>query len=145
MKGWFFIDLFTSIPTQLFELLLVTHADKKINTKVLRLLRIPRIFKLLRLTKIMKLDIFNMIGEFESWMKQLFSIAAALLFLCHLIACFWFSIAKLKGFPPDSWVAEKEYEDKSNAFNYLVSFYWAFQTIATVGYGDINANGNTSE
>jgi hypothetical protein len=110
-----------------------------VNAKILRLLRIPRIFKLLRLSKILKLDIFNMIGEFESWMKQLMSIGAAIIFLCHLVACFWFSIAKLKGFPPESWVAEKGYEDSSNAFNYLVSFYWAFQTIATVGYGDINA------
>jgi hypothetical protein len=78
-------------------------------------------------------------------MKQLFSIAAAILFLCHLVSCFWFSIAKLRGFPSNSWVVEKGYEDRSNGFQYLVSFYWAFQTIATVGYGDINANGSTVE
>jgi hypothetical protein len=42
-------------------------------------------------------------------------------------------------------VVEMGNEDASNGFNYLVSFYWAFQTISTVGYGDINAAGSSLE
>ena len=93
----------------------------------------------------MKLDVFNMIGEFESWMKQLASIGLAIFFLTHLLACFWFSTSKLRDFPENSWVVEMGNEDSSKIFNYLVSFYWAFQTISTVGYGDINAAGSSLE
>lgn len=32
--------------------------------------------------------------------------------------------------------------DSSPGWQYMLSFYWAFQTITTVGYGDYNANGN---
>jgi hypothetical protein len=67
------------------------------------------------------------------------------IFLTHLLACAWFSTAKLREFPPNSWVSIKSYQDESNAFKYLVSFYWAFQTVATVGYGDINAKEDTLE
>jgi hypothetical protein len=64
IKGWFFIDFATSIPTQVLELIFAKSLEARVNAKILRLLRIPRIFKLLRLTKIMNLDIFDMIGEF---------------------------------------------------------------------------------
>ena len=126
MSGWFLIDLTTSIPTQLIESAFANSESFSGNGKILRLLRIPRIFKLLRLTKIMKLDVFNLIGEFQSWIKQLMSIGVAILFLTHLLACFWFSTSKLQDFPQNSWVVEMEGENNSNGFNYLISFYWAF-------------------
>ena len=65
------------------------------------------------------------------------SIGAAIIFLTHLLACFWFSTSKLRDYPQNSWVVEMGCENNTNGFNYLVSFYWAFQTISTVGYGDI--------
>lgn len=33
----------------------------------------------------------------------------------------------------------RQIEDRSDLFHYLSSVYWAFSTIATVGYGDIVA------
>ena len=58
--------------------------------------------------------------------------------LCvHIISCFWFFIARIEGFSPDTWVVRGNYQDESNEFLYFTSMYWAFTTLTTVGYGDI--------
>lgn len=65
IKGWFFIDLFTSLPFQVLEKIDfgVEEEDLALSTgnqKVLRLARIPRLYRLLRIFRLFKLlRIFN--------------------------------------------------------------------------------------
>jgi hypothetical protein len=49
-----------------------------------------------------------------------------MMFITHIMGCFWFLAAKLQDFAPDTWVYEKGIVDENPGFQYLVSFYWAF-------------------
>jgi len=46
-------------------------------------------------------------------------------------------------FPENCWVKQEDIMDSDEFTKYLVSYYWAFQTLTTVGYGDISLGTNT--
>lgn len=45
-------------------------------------------------------------------------------FLCHIVACLWFLLAKINGFGPDTWVVLAGILDDNKWHQYLVSVYW---------------------
>jgi len=62
--------------------------------------------------------------------------------MVHLMACIWFLIATYEDNIFYTWVGlrtgvDRNFIDDSQLYQYLVSFYWAYQTITTVGFGDI--------
>jgi CRP-like cAMP-binding protein len=63
--------------------------------------------------------------------------------LVHLVACLWYGYANFIGYPFNSWVVANPTKgniiintEESGPYKYLVSVYWAFQAVTTVGYGD---------
>lgn len=61
------------------------------------------------------------------------------IFLClHLAACLWYFSSRIDGFSPDTWVVRYGFLDADIGTKYLISVYWAFTTLCTVGYGDIS-------
>ncbi|KRX02605.1 Cyclic nucleotide-binding protein [Pseudocohnilembus persalinus] len=60
-----------------------------------------------------------------------------ILFLNHLVACFWHFLAKFDNFSEDTWVLRYNLYDEPAEKRYIAAFYWSFQTLTTVGYGDI--------
>lgn len=66
------------------------------------------------------------------------TIFTTIIFATHLVGCFWFLVAKEGGFKPTSWVVRQGIQDEDTSMKYLQSVYWAFQTLTTVGFGDIN-------
>ena len=47
--------------------------------------------------------------------------------------------------PADCWIQRNGLLNEPYNKIYLRAFYWSFQTLTTVGFGDINANGNYVE
>ena len=66
------------------------------------------------------------------------------LYFSHFIGCFWFFVSKLQGYPSDCWVVGSGLLDSDWETQYLISIYWAFTTVSSVGYGDISG-GNATE
>ena len=96
--------------------------------KLLRLLKSSKHFKRM-------FDIINM----NVGIVKMIMVAVSVMFLVHLIGCFWFLQAKLSDFNPDTWVIRFGFMDSESSVQYLASVYWALQTLTTVGFGDINA------
>jgi hypothetical protein len=65
---------------------------------------------------------------------------AVIIVLTHCIACLWFALALIDGYPRDSWVVAANIEDSAPLTQYIRSLYWTVTTMTTVGYGDITPN-----
>ena len=65
------------------------------------------------------------------------------LLVVHVFSCIWWLQARLDHFGPATWVNQNGYSDLSYTMAYSYSFYWAAQTLTTVGYGDFGAYSNT--
>lgn len=69
--------------------------------------------------------------------KKMFLIFMKLLLLVHIIACLWATSANFEINSNINWLAAQGIQDKSMYEKYMVAFYWAIVTTATVGYGDV--------
>lgn len=47
--------------------------------------------------------------------------------------------SRIDNFNEDTWIVRKEARDLPAADQYLFAIYWAFQTLTTVGFGDVPA------
>ena len=44
------------------------------------------------------------------------SVAVTVVFMVHLMSCFWFIVAKFEDFGPNTWVTKFEIVDAENSF-----------------------------
>ena len=79
------------------------------------------------------------IMQVNAGVGKLITVMISVLFIVHTVACVWYAVAEGDGFPELSWVVRNGLLEKSAFENYVTSYYWAFTTLTTVGYGDINA------
>ena len=134
LKSTFLVDLIANFPFDLMVLLLFPSA-KVYNISLVLILRLFRLLRIVRL--------FRIFGRWENqrWINPgYFRISKLFIFvllLTHWLACIWFAIAYIDNFPQDSWVVRSEIENASPAKQYILSLYWAFTTMTTIGYGDI--------
>ena len=135
LQGWFWIDFPSAIPVELIDLLLEGDSSS------LGMLRFLRLFRLLRLLRLLK------VGEYVAALEIRFDInltflrivqmVLQLLFLAHMLGCFWFYMAALVGIDMEitTWVSS--YDDGRGVdappdVQYLYAVYWALTTLTTV-------------
>ena len=104
LKGWFIVDLFSTFPFQIIELIYTSQRNSSSLNKLLRLLRLPRIYRLIRLFKCMRLMKMPAIKKcckylrINDGVKRLLLAAGLALFFSHLVTCMWLLFAKLDDF-----------------------------------------------
>jgi hypothetical protein len=64
-------------------------------------------------------------------------------FLVHLMGCFWHLAAMLEDNTYETWVGARDLVEEDATYKYWNAFYWSFQTVTTVGYGDFTISTNT--
>jgi hypothetical protein len=135
LSGWFWIDFPSCVPVELLDYMM---AGEQTEFGLLRFLRLFRLIRLLRLLKVQhyvatleeKLDLnLNFL--------RIITMVVNLLFLSHILACFWFYMASVSGISDDveTWVSHYDHGSGVGAdasVQYLYSMYWALTTLTTV-------------
>lgn len=138
VQTWFFIDLVSSLPYELFfvgderdDLVLRTPT----LTRGLKILRIIKVIKMMRL-----LRLFSIMDRFESslWVQydlsEIIKFGLFIVYVCHFLACTFYMIGDLDvGTGSPNWIEDQELVDASNSVKYLTAFYFALTTVTTIG------------
>lgn len=137
-RGRFPVDLIGSLP---FDLVLLPWSGFTIESisivlylRVLRLLRLPRLVAVVRG--------WQRRTSINVGILRIGKLLLAVIMVLHLVACVWFLVPFIGGFPSDSWPVLEGVADSEAPTQYIRSIYWVVVTATTVGFGDITPHRN---
>lgn len=116
------------------------------NKELVRLARLPRLYRLIRLMRLVKMlrllknsrlinDLIELV-QVNASVTRLLKILFGMFYLVHVFACIWFFVASFTR-KYDTWADQMDLWSETSEWKYLVSIYWALQSVTTVGFGDI--------
>ena len=161
IRGWFIIDASAQVPFFIALLQLMgafpgcssladscdEDGDEGGDLGFIGLIRIVRLLRLLKLARLAKLG--HHLAKLEDSLGinpitfDLLKMMMEVAFIGHMLACCWWAASNLT---TNNWTDRHEWDEShklsemdENDFpsKYVISVYWAFTTLATVGYGDI--------
>jgi len=146
LSGWFVIDFLAVLP--FFIDMLPLNAEQKDNVSNLEMIRIIRLLRLLKLARLAKLG--HYIAKLEDTLGvnpitfDLLKMMLEVAFIGHMLGCVWWASNRMT---THSWVDHPHwplnYVGDDYSEQYVISLYWSFTTLATVGYGDLVATNMT--
>lgn len=149
LKGWFIIDLIGLLSGVSEVLEMFAPSGKGTQAvRFARMVRLVRVLGMARSNGSSKQRLKSWIAERSTFvMSELVRWVVQLMLTAHMVACVWGYLAVLQEELPDSqsWLTAVETSKNihiprdSPMEMYLVSLYWAFTTLLTIGYGDITA------
>lgn len=151
LRTWFAVDFLACFP---FSYILLDDTQPSNYNSLVRLGRLSRLYRLVRIVRIVKLanlqkirilHQLKLLTMLSTSMKRMIKTMILCLVFVHLSACFFFLIAKINDFSPDTWVYNTGIQDADPDVQYLNAFYWSMQTVTTVGFGDITPVSNAEK
>ena len=153
LRTWFLLDVAAILPyPEIIQLFMGSENSDNAALKtpqLLRLLKIVRFVRILRIVRIFKLG--KLMYKVEEYIVtdtltsiiDSFKLLIFILYVGHWLACTFYFVGDYEATTePLSWVTANDLLDSSLFDKYMTSFYWAFTTMTTVGYGDLTPNTN---
>lgn len=136
LRGWFTVDFFSTLPfeslAKLFGVGNNAHAAL-LSAKLLRGLKILRLFKLARIRRLGKVfaNLEDAVYTNQS-LVSLAKLALTMLFIAHLVACLWFAVGRSDS--EESWLISIALDpaghvNDASSLQYVRSVYWAIVTM----------------
>jgi Ion transport protein len=98
-------------------------------------MRLLRVFKLKKLLYQVEEYILN---DTVSALLSFLKVIVVILLIAHWIACLFYYIGSIElDRQPMCWLTVANMQDADTYDKYVISLYWAFTTMTTVGYGDV--------
>ncbi|CAD7972519.1 unnamed protein product [Amoebophrya sp. A25] len=162
LTGWFTMDLLACLPAEFYAVFIAMGSDTNAN-KITRLPQLYRIGRLARLGKMGKVKTFSQafirrlqqqpaifylsstLGK--SRLANVSKFLLVLLFIAHILGCFWYLSAAMESDPLQTWVGQRKQVnpdgevtymlEQGPTYQWLTCVYFILTVCTTVGFGDI--------
>ena len=132
-RTWFWLDLISSLP---FNIILQGPSDISGSTtpNIYKLTKVFRFFRLIKLASYYTKLSMNF--KVKKSTIQLSKLLISTLFLLHITACLWITIAQIE-VNPETWISVFNLNDADKFTVYIASLYFILTVLITLGYGNI--------
>ena len=145
LMGTFVFDVIATVPCLVL--------GEPLNFYILKLFRMVHALRITQpLQIILGIALQRYSKKRQNDLTSFAGLILGVIYISHLMACGWLLLGKLQPCTKEiaagesctkSWVFKEEFDTKPNHTQYIFAFYWIFEVITTVGYGDYS--GSTSD